>query len=209
MAAKKKAKSAKKGKKAAKRRLASRKKVVKRKKKVTQRTKARAKKKVAKKKRKVTRRAKAPARKKVAKKKKKVAKKKVTKKKKKVVKKKRKVARRAKAPARKKGKKTAPAPAKVMPVTPAPRPLLNEERVGVVTHYYTHLGVAVVYLDAGVLREGDTIRIKGHTSDFTQKGVSMEIDHLHVREVRPGQSFGLKVKEHAREHDVVYRVTIL
>ena len=82
----------------------------------------------------------------------------------------------------------------------------NEERVGVVAHYYSHLGVAVVELHAGVLREGDTVHIKGHTSDFTQKVDSIEIEHMHVSEARAGQSFGLKVKEHAREHDVVYRV---
>jgi hypothetical protein len=33
----------------------------------------------------------------------------------------------------------------------------------------------------------------------------MEIDHVHVNEAGPGQSFGLRVREHAREHDVVYK----
>ncbi len=147
----------------------------------------------AKKSKKVTKR-KPVARKKVAKKK--VAKKKVT--------------RRAKAPARKKVVKTAPAPVPVRPVAPTPppaaQPLTSEERIGTVTHYYTHLSVAVVEVDSGVLRQGDTVHIKGHTSDFTQTVESMEIDHVHVSEVRAGQSCGLRVKEHAREHDVVYRV---
>ncbi len=79
------------------------------------------------------------------------------------------------------------------------------ERVGIVTHYYNHLSVAIVQLDTGSLRVGDTIHIKGHTSDFSQPVDSLEIDHVHVDEVRPGQSFGLRVKEHAREHDVVYK----
>ncbi|MFQ5544566.1 MAG: hypothetical protein ACE5FE_01185 [Acidiferrobacterales bacterium] len=89
---------------------------------------------------------------------------------------------------------------------PAAAPVPDEERIGVVTHYYTHLSVAVVHLDAGALRVGDAIHIKGHTSDFTQTVDSMEIDHVHVSETRAGQSFGLKVVEHAREHDGVYRV---
>lgn len=197
MAARKKGKRVKKGKKATKRKPVARRKVTK--KKVAKK----AKKKVAKKVKKKTR-----AKKKVAKKVKKKAraKKKVAKK---VAKKK--VTRRTKAPAKKKVVKTAPARAPVTPVAPAvkpavPQPLPSEERVGVVTHYYTHLSVAVVELDAGVLREGDTVHIKGHTSDFTQKVESMEIDYVHVSETRTGQSFGLKVKEHAREHDVVYRV---
>ena len=82
----------------------------------------------------------------------------------------------------------------------------TEERVGIVTHYFTHLSVAIVQLDSGMLREGDVIHIKGHTSDFKQRVESMEVEHVHVSEVLAGQSFGLRVKEHAREHDVVYKV---
>ncbi len=199
MAARKKSKRSKKGKKAKKRKPVARKKrkVAKKRKaarKVKKKTKAkkktakrRAKKKVARKSKKTV--AKKRAKKKVAKK----AKKK-TKAKKKVAK--RKVTPRSKAPA----KKT------VVTAAPAAVPVPDEERIGVVTHYYTHLSVAVLHLDAGALRVGDTIHIKGHTSDFTQTVHSMEIDHVHVSEARAGQSFGLKVVEHAREHDGVYRV---
>lgn len=83
----------------------------------------------------------------------------------------------------------------------------GEERVGVVTHYYTHLGVAVVRLESGSLRVGDTIHIRGHTSDFRQRVESMQIEHQPVTEVRAGQEFGLKVVDHAREHDIVFKVT--
>ncbi len=156
------------------------------------------KKKVAKK-AKRTKKAKKVAKRSAPARKKKVAKK-VAKKAKKVAKK---VAK--KKPVTKAVAKTAPmkAPAKpAVPSVPA-----NEERVGSVTHYYSHLGVAVVQLDFGaVLREGDTIHVKGFTTDFTQRVQSMEVDHVHVMEARGGQSFGLKVREHAREHDVVYRV---
>jgi translation elongation factor EF-Tu-like GTPase len=89
------------------------------------------------------------------------------------------------------------------PATPAAPP--GMERVGVVTHYFNHLSVAILKLEKGVLRVGDLIHIKGHTSDFSQTVDSMEIDHVHVNEARPGQSFGLRVKDHAREHDVVYK----
>lgn len=124
----------------------------------------------------------------------------------KIVKKKKKVAAR-KAPARKPVAKPRPAGApKTAPAPAAPRPLPNEERVGIVTHYYSHLSVAVVQVESGSLRVGDTIHIKGHTSDFTQKVESMEMDHVHVDEAKTGQSIGLRVIEHAREHDVVFRV---
>ncbi len=97
-------------------------------------------------------------------------------------------------------RKTMPAPA----AAPAPPPA--SERIGVVTHYYNHLSVAIVQLETGNLRVGELVRIKGHTSDFTQPVESMEVEHVPVNEVRAGQVFGLRVKEHAREHDVVYKV---
>ena len=79
------------------------------------------------------------------------------------------------------------------------------KKVGNVTHYYTSIGVAVVKL-SGILKAGDKIRIKGATSDFTQTADSMQIEKDKIQEAKKGQSIGLKVKEHAREHDVVYKL---
>ena len=89
------------------------------------------------------------------------------------------------------------------PAAPVAPP--GTERIGIVTHYYSHLSVAIVQLESGSLRVGDFIHVKGHTSDFAQPVDSMEIDHVHVNEARAGQSFGLRVKDHAREHDIVYK----
>lgn len=108
-----------------------------------------------------------------------------------------------KKPAAKKSSMTA-ARAAAPIAAPSPPP---GERIGIVTHYYSHLSVAIIQLESGNLRTGETVHIKGHTSDFRQPVDSMEVDHVHVDEARPGQSFGLRVKEHAREHDVVYKVT--
>ena len=83
----------------------------------------------------------------------------------------------------------------------------GEVRLGTITHYYSHLMVAVVKVEAGMLREGDTIHVKGHTSDFRQRAGSLELDHVHVPAARVGESVGLKVVDHAREHDVVYLVS--
>ena len=108
---------------------------------------------------------------------------------------------RAKTKSAPKTKRTVPAiPTPAAPVVPP-----GTERVGVVTHYFSHLSVAIIELETGRLRVGDMIHIKGHTSDFSQPVESLEIDHVHVNEVRPGESFGLRVREHAREHDVVYK----
>jgi putative protease len=108
--------------------------------------------------------------------------------------------------------KTAPKAKRAAARTPAPKPKPavpaappGTARIGIVTHYFSHLSVAIVQLETGNLRGGDVIHIRGHTSDFTQRVESMEVDHVHVSEARPGQSFGLRVKEHAREHDIVYK----
>lgn len=80
------------------------------------------------------------------------------------------------------------------------------ERLGVVTHYFSDLSVAVIRLDSGMLRVGDTIRIKGHTTDITQRVDSMQVEHENVDEVGPQDNFGIKVAGHVREHDLVYKV---
>lgn len=108
-------------------------------------------------------------------------------------------ARRATPPARK------PAPAKPA-ATPA-RAAPAGERIGIITHYFSHLSVAVLKLDPGMrLRVGDNIRVQGHTTDFSQRIESLQVDHAPVSEVGPRDDFGLKVREHARENDVVYLI---
>jgi putative protease len=79
-------------------------------------------------------------------------------------------------------------------------------RVGVVTHFFNHLSVAVVKLETGTLRIGDRIHFRGHTTDFGQPVESLQVDHKPVEGVGPNDDFGIKVREHVREHDVVYKV---
>jgi putative protease len=90
---------------------------------------------------------------------------------------------------------------------PAAPPAAGEERIGAVSHYFSHLFVAALRMESGTLRVGDTIHVKGHTTDFTQRVESLQVDHASVPEVRAGQDFGVKVIDHAREHDVVYKVS--
>jgi hypothetical protein len=123
----------------------------------------------------------------------------------------------ASAPAKKPAARIA-APKKQPAARPAPKPrpaaapvgrrdpLQGEERLGFVTHYYGHLSVAAIRLESGSLRVGDTIRILGHTTDFRQRVESMQIEHQPVTEAGRRQEIGLKVTEHARENDDVYKV---
>ena len=83
---------------------------------------------------------------------------------------------------------------------------MSEVKVGKVTHYFGHLQVAAVQLTDGELRVGDTIHIVGHSSNFTQPVESIQIEHQSVQSAAIGQSVGLRVGQHAREHDVVFKV---
>ena len=83
---------------------------------------------------------------------------------------------------------------------------MAEIEIGKVTHYFSKAGVVAIQIAQDTLRVGDTIHVKGHTSDFTQKIDSMQIDNQQVAEAAAGQSIGIRVKDHAREHDLVYKV---
>ena len=105
--------------------------------------------------------------------------------------------------------------AKDQTVKPGPQPVgipsveepaVLEEAIGVVTHYYSHLGVAVVQLNKGTLKRKNMIHIKGHITDLVQKIESMQYEHQYVDQASAGQSVGLKTQDHVREHDIVYLI---
>ena len=79
------------------------------------------------------------------------------------------------------------------------------KEIGKITHYYGHLDVGIVEL-SDVLKVGDKIRVKGHTSDFTQDVTSIQIEHANVSEGKPGDLVGIKIKQKAHPHDKVYKV---
>jgi len=83
---------------------------------------------------------------------------------------------------------------------------MPEEEVGKISDYFAKIGVAAIEL-TGTLSVGDTIHIKGHTTDFTQNVDSMQIEHQNVEKANPGDSIGIKVKDRVRDHDIVYKVT--
>ncbi len=89
-------------------------------------------------------------------------------------------------------------------IPPVEEPAPSEEAIGTVTHYYSHLGVAVIQINKGALKTGATIHIKGHVTDFSQSVESMEYEHQHIDQASAGQTVGIKVKDPAREHDIVF-----
>lgn len=77
--------------------------------------------------------------------------------------------------------------------------------IGKITHYFGHIGVAVVEL-SDTLKVGDSIRIMGGETDFNQVVDSMEYEHEKVQEAKKGQSVGMKVSGKVHEGYKVYKV---
>ena len=141
-----------------------------------------------------------PAKKRKAAKKRKVAKKRVTKKK--AIKR-----RPVKRPAKKKVIRRKPAARKKVKKTAPKKPAVKKpgKEVGLITHYFPKVMAAVVKLKIP-LAVGDMIKVKGHTTDFTEEVTSMQIDHVPVTSAKKGDEIGLMVKSRVRRHDVVYKI---
>jgi len=80
----------------------------------------------------------------------------------------------------------------------------KENIIGRITHYFPHVRAAVVKLKAP-LKVGDLIKIKGHTTDFTQTVNSIQIDRVPITTGKRGQEIGLLVDSRVRQHDVVIK----
>jgi sRNA-binding protein len=85
---------------------------------------------------------------------------------------------------------------------PAVRKKPKENIIGKVTHYFPKVRAAVIKLKAP-LATGDTIKIKGHTTDFKQCVVSLQIDRVPINLAQKGQEIGLLVDSRVRQNDIV------
>ena len=83
---------------------------------------------------------------------------------------------------------------------------MEEKKIGVITHYYGHLGVGIIKIEQDSLKVGETVHFKGHTTDFQQPIESMQVEHKDVQEAKVGEQVGVKVSEHVRQHDEVLKV---
>ena len=83
---------------------------------------------------------------------------------------------------------------------------MREVKIGEVTHYFNKIGVAAIKIISGQLKKGDMIHIKGHTTDFTERIGSMQIEHQPVEVAKAGDEIGIKVDNVVREGDEVFKV---
>ena len=80
-----------------------------------------------------------------------------------------------------------------------------EEDIGQVNDFFARPVVAGIEL-TGTLKVGDTVHIKGHTTDITMMVDSMEVNNLKVKEASAGDQIGIKVTDRVRRGDRVYLV---
>ncbi|MDD5289290.1 MAG: translation elongation factor-like protein [Dehalococcoidales bacterium] len=78
--------------------------------------------------------------------------------------------------------------------------------IGTVSDFFARPVVAGIKLSAP-LKVGDTIHIKGHTTDLTMTVQSMQIDNANISEAEAGDAIGIKLTDRARKGDTVYKVT--
>lgn len=81
--------------------------------------------------------------------------------------------------------------------------MAEEKPIGEVTHYFNHLGVAIVKFNKDV-EVGETVRFVGATTDFTHKIDSMQFDHEDIEKAKKGQEVGIKVGDRVRVGDKVF-----
>jgi len=82
---------------------------------------------------------------------------------------------------------------------------MDEEQIGTVVKFFTKPSVAAIEITAGELRVGDTIHIKGHTTDFEETVNSMQVEKEAIEEAKPGYLVGIKVGDRVREGDKVFK----
>jgi len=76
--------------------------------------------------------------------------------------------------------------------------------IGKVSHYFDKIGVVAMKL-AGPLKKGDSIRIEGGETLFSQKVVSLQKEHKKITSAGKGDEVGIKVRQKAREGYRVYK----
>lgn len=82
----------------------------------------------------------------------------------------------------------------------------KEVQIGKVTHYFPHVKAGAIMIESGALAIGDTLHIKGHTTDFKQKVKSLQINRVPVQKGSVGDEVGVLVKSRVRINDEVYKV---
>lgn len=84
---------------------------------------------------------------------------------------------------------------------------MSDTKVGQVSHYYNHLGVAIIEVESS-FSVGDTLKFIRHESEeiFEQKVETIQVEHQQVEKAEKGMSVGLKVEKPVHEGNFVFKI---
>ena len=77
------------------------------------------------------------------------------------------------------------------------------KKLGVVTHYFGNINVAVMDL-TGNIKIGDMVFFEGYLTDFEQRVDSMQVDKQPISEAKKGMEIAIKVVERVRKGDEMF-----
>lgn len=75
------------------------------------------------------------------------------------------------------------------------------------THYFARPRAAIIRIETAELRRGDTVHVRGHTTDFYQQVERLERNHASVERASAGEEIAVQLSQRVREGDRVYRLS--
>ncbi|MGB8816033.1 MAG: translation elongation factor-like protein [Minisyncoccia bacterium] len=81
----------------------------------------------------------------------------------------------------------------------------KEKVIGVVTHWYDGISVAVIKL-SGALKVGDKIKVKRGEEEFEEKIESMQLDHKAIKSGKKGKEIAIKLSGKTKEGAEIFIV---
>lgn len=83
--------------------------------------------------------------------------------------------------------------------------MVDYHYAGVVTHYFNHIAVAVIQLEAELYLE-DWVLFEGPHTSFEQQVTSMQINYTPIEQALPGDEVAVKVEQPVHEGDRLYLI---
>ena len=84
---------------------------------------------------------------------------------------------------------------------------MAEIEIGKVNKFFDKIGVGMIQVTQGELAVGDTIHIKGNSTDLTATISSMQVQRQPVQTAKTGEEAGIKLESKVRLNDKVFKVT--
>ena len=81
----------------------------------------------------------------------------------------------------------------------------KEKPIGVVTHFYGHISVAIVKFNTAVKR-GTKVAFRRGDEEYIETLNSMQFDHKDIHSAKKGQEVGVKVNEKIKEGFEVFEI---